>query len=69
MELLDSERKSALWLKLEKHIEEQIDLRRRKNDGDLDQFATASLRGEIRALKKILSLGESQPTMEADDIV
>ena len=67
MTLTDQDRKSAVWLRVQEYVTEQIDVCRRKNDGDLDQFATASLRGEIRALKKILSLGESPPTMEADD--
>lgn len=67
MTLLDSDKKSGTWLRLKQHLEEQIDLCRRKNDGDIDQLATASLRGEIRALKRILMLGEDPPSMEADD--
>lgn len=67
LKLLESERKSALWLKLEKHINERIDVMRRRNDGDLDDRETARLRGKIAAFKELLELGQDPPQLEADD--
>lgn len=35
---------------------EQIARARERNDGDLDEAETATLRGEIKALKRLLAL-------------
>lgn len=66
MNLTPQEKLSPVWLKLEQFLTERIEICRRKNDGDLDQFETTALRGEIKALKRILALGEDLPLMEAD---
>ena len=49
---------SGLWLRLKDHLRAEIDTLRRKNDGDHDPVATAAIRGEIKALKKLLALDE-----------
>lgn len=59
------ERHSALWTKLKEHMQQQIDLLRLKNDGALDEVTTASIRGEIRALKRLSAV--DQPPIEVTD--
>jgi len=56
VKLTDSERISACWVKLEKHIKDEIEVLRQRNDADVDAVKTANLRGRILALKQILSL-------------
>jgi hypothetical protein len=61
------ERYSALWKKLTKHLAERIDEARRKNDSDLNEIETATLRGRIKELSYLVSLGnESEPENVAD---
>lgn len=67
MTLNDVERQSALWKKLEAYLQERLQTCRKKNDGDLGELETARLRGEIRAIKQLLAVGESLPPMETDD--
>ena len=66
MRLNFEERNSALWFKLNEFMTERIDTLRRKNDGMLDEITTASIRGEIRALKELVALATDPPTV-ADD--
>lgn len=58
LQLNKSEREDPLWLKIEAHLKEWLDTARRKNDGALDPIQTANLRGEIKTLKRVLSLSE-----------
>lgn len=59
---------SLTWLRLKKHFEARLAYLRMQNDGDLDPIATARVRGEIRAVKSSLALGNSpDPAMEADE--
>lgn len=67
MNLNRIEAQSALWLKLKGYMNEQLDLARRKNDGNLDQFETARLRGRIAALKELIALEESPVVPVADE--
>lgn len=55
------ERESPLWKKIEKYLQDRIETHRRKNDNDHDQLKTATLRGEIRECKALLSLGVDRP--------
>lgn len=66
MKLTHEERHSALWMKLKEHLTQEIDRLRRKNDGELDEVTTSSIRGEIRALKKLVAAEEPPPKL-ADD--
>ena len=53
--LLDlSEVNSPAWQKLKVHIESRIDTHRKRNDGDLSETDTATLRGQIKELKALL---------------
>ncbi len=63
--LSEDDRHTVLWLRLKVHLTEQLDAARSKNDRPQSEPDTASLRGEIRALKRILALGDSS-SIEAD---
>jgi len=56
MKLSEQERVSSCWVKLEKHIKEQIEILRQRNDADVDAVATAKLRGRIFELRKLLNV-------------
>ena len=60
-ELTDTERNSALWGRLRRHLEDLLKDKRGKNDGEQDIIATSTLRGEIKCLKRIISLGDEPP--------
>lgn len=64
MKLTEFDKQSSTWIKLKAHIEDQIDILRIRNDGDVDAVATAKLRGQILALKKILSLATSDERVD-----
>ncbi len=61
MEILnDTDRQSAVWKKIKKHLEERRELLRKQNDNpNLDFEKTALLRGGIREIGKLL--GEAEP--------
>ncbi len=66
--LSETDRHSALWLKLKKHFEERIALLRARNDNDLDEAKSARLRGRIAETKYFLGLGDPGPEpVEADE--
>ena len=66
MTLTDYERQGETWQKIKAHLEQKLAGLRERNDADLDPIETARLRGEIRAVKLMLLLGEAPPAMEAD---
>ena len=66
MNLSFEERQSSLWAKLKGHIEAEIDLLRRKNDGMMDEATTANIRGRIAALKNLAALDSDLPTVVDD---
>lgn len=60
-ELSTGERLSPLWMRLKKHLEEQLRRAREKNDAvNLTEAETAALRGEIAAIKKLLKLDREE---------
>lgn len=67
LQLTDAERQSALWMKLARHVEQRLDILRRRNDNQLDDLATAKLRGQIAECKAILALGNPAPTVVTTD--
>ena len=67
MTLSDIERHSALWKKISEHINEQIDIARKKNDGELSDTQTARLRGKLQAYKELVALGTPSPISMADE--
>ena len=71
MRLSSHDRQSAVWVKLRKHMEAKLQALRIKNDLDLDQVATAKVRGQIQALKMLLNLEAQQNNesfTESDDL-
>ena len=61
------EAKSATWLKIEAWATERIMAFRKRNDGDLDEIATAKLRGKIAALNELLDLARPNPVIKTND--
>ena len=61
-ELTAGEKVSPLWVRLKTHLESELDLARKRNDNPkLTEHETAALRGDIKRLKLILSLGDDRP--------
>lgn len=50
------ERKDPVWVKLRAYMEKRITNLRTENDDDLDERKTADVRGQIKALKLLISL-------------
>lgn len=68
MKLTKVELDTAVWKRIEAHLNEQIESLRRQNDGDMDEIATAKLRGRISAIKSILALGIiPEPVQPSED--
>lgn len=61
------DRQSAVWLKLKKHLEAELQRLRVKNDGNLDEKRTAILRGRIGEIKAILALENDAPPAPDED--
>lgn len=67
MTLNHDERHSALWMKLNEHLQSEIDRLRKKNDSNsLSELDTAHLRGQIRALKDVAALATDLPQVAND---
>lgn len=62
--LTDSDKISPTWINLSKHLESRLEQMRKRLEGDLDQMQTASLRGQIKEIRRILSLAEDRPFVE-----
>ena len=65
--LSDHDRSSGLWVRLKAHLEARLQDARRKNDGPLNEYDTATLRGEIKTLRHLIGLGDSRPLLTGDD--
>lgn len=67
--LLDlNDRNSPTWRKLRDHLQDRLQSLRARNDSDLDPIQTAKLRGEIKAIRNTLALGEiPAPAEEANE--
>jgi hypothetical protein len=61
------DRQSVVWLKLKKYLEAQLELLRKRNDGDLDERKTARLRGRIAAVQDLISQGTDKPHAPSED--
>ena len=59
--------RSETWKALEERASNKLDSLRRKNDGQLDDLATAHLRGRIAELKDLLTLAKPAPAQEAGE--
>lgn len=56
MKIEQHELRSSLWRRLQAHYEAQLELLRRKNDGDMTPEQTQRLRGRIAQVKEFLAL-------------
>jgi hypothetical protein len=66
-ELTDHDKASGLWLRLEAHLTEMLSDARTRNDNEtLTEQQTAALRGRIKCLRGLLSLGDDLPIMTGD---
>jgi len=63
--LEDGERRHPLWARLKAHLTERLAQCRIRNDrATLTEQETAALRGEIKALKGIIALGDEPPLID-----
>jgi hypothetical protein len=65
--LTDNDKSTPLWLRLKAHLEERLAAARVRNDMPLPENDTAMLRGEIKALKRFIALGDARPVMTGED--
>lgn len=59
--LSQAEKLSPLWQRLAYHMTDRLAIARLRNDTIQPEHDTMALRGEIRALKLLLALGETRP--------
>lgn len=65
MTLTDLERGTALWKKLVDHYTERLATLRAQNDTDRSPEDTASIRGEIKEVKRFLALDREKPEFKS----
>ena len=63
-ELSAGERATPLWVRLRAHLIDKLNTARARNDGMLSEQETAALRGQIRTLKSLISLGDDRPIID-----
>lgn len=61
--LTDADKLSDTWQRLEKHLKAEIERLRLLNDGNLDPVVTANTRGQIAALRNLLSRADGLPVV------
>jgi hypothetical protein len=67
-ELSEHDKAQGLWLRLKAHLESRLAIARMRNDAAQSEPETAMLRGEIRALKRLIALDADRPmTGDGDD--
>lgn len=59
-QLSEVEKNSSAWHKIKTYAQKKIDTLRKNNDCAMDELKTAWLRGEISALKALLSAAEPE---------
>lgn len=63
-----TEKQSFLWKKIQQHFTKELDIARRKNDGNqLTAEQTSAIRGEISCLKKLIALDVVEVKEEAEE--
>ena len=65
--LTEHDKASGLWLRLRAHLEDRLTSARVRNDAVLTDTETATLRGEIKALKSLIRLDAVQPILTGDE--
>lgn len=64
--LSDDERTSPVWLSIKAKLEKKLEELRLQNDNPkLTDVETATLRGHLKCLKSVISLGDKPPEMMA----
>jgi hypothetical protein len=68
VKLTNIEVQTAVWKRIEAHLQQRLEHMRRNNDGDLNPVETARLRGRISMCKELLDLGQpDQAQVESDE--
>ena len=62
--LTQADRISPIWANLSRQYKARLEELRIQNDSDLDPVKTARLRGQIKEILILLSLGETQATQD-----
>jgi hypothetical protein len=62
--LTKEDQRSATWLRLLAYLEQRLSEARIENDKDLDRTDTAAVRGRIKELKHMISLGVAEPAID-----
>lgn len=57
--LTQSDRASDLWFRLDEYLKAEREKLRARNDTNLDPQETATVRGQIQQINKILALGKT----------
>lgn len=60
--------RSAVWMKLQKHLETRLQALRETNDSDLPAEKTARHRGRIAEVKAMLNLASEQPPVMSPEL-
>lgn len=55
-----------MWHRLKAYLTDRLETARISNDRALSEHETAALRGEIKTLKALISLGDDRPVMTGD---
>lgn len=64
--LTTGERINPLWHKISRYLDRRLDRARKRNDQPLSPEDTALVRGEIKALKGLMALGQELPPVDGD---
>lgn len=59
--LLDGERLSSTWIRVEAYVAHRIEVLQKANERDLDERETAKNRGRIQELRVLLGLAKVSP--------
>jgi hypothetical protein len=66
-QLTEHEKTQGLWRRLVGHLADRLADLRVRNDAAISEYETASIRGEIKALKRLIALDADRPIMTGDD--
>lgn len=66
MILTEQERNNGLWVKIKADLETRLASLRSENDKDMNETATAKLRGRIAETRRMLDIGVVKPKIEIE---